>query len=676
MPESTDSAPEPAANKAAVAGLRDVDDEDFKRGMGYLVLFGLLLRLSYFFAHGASPYFGVPLLDQIYYDMVARLLTEGGELSQLQGFRPLLYPMFLSVFYRIGGDMGFELSLVAQHGLGIATAALVALIGQRLFRNRACGLAGGFLYLLAGPPLYFEGELLITSSYTFLITLTLLVHLHAAEAPRGQAWWLWILSGALTALTAQARANMLIFLGIFPCFALWRWWRHRRADEWIPLGGIAGALAMMVFWGFVHIPQTGQFQLIPSQGGLNLYLGNHRNADGMIPEQEWAVSYSGDAYRDSLAVFAEQEFQRETGQDPAANPMAVSHYWTRKGLSEIKADPVRWLGLMAKKSWMIFWNVEIPNNNAYEFIIKEESSFLRRMPVRWVVLLALFPLGIMALRGRGAEDRVFILAGYIILYTAGVVGFFVCSRYRIPLWPAMAVFAGGGALLLEQQFRARDHRGLKISAAFVIGAMALSLINWFDARVPSFARDYFFRSIANYTQGHYEAALTDIDQSLQITTHDVSAVVHRGNVLFALQRIEEAKKAYELALETVPNETTVLNNLGAANEYLDDYAAAYRTYQLGLEQKPYNNRMVINLAMLQIRAGMLDEAEKTLNLLDQRVREKDLLAICARADLARRRGNQGEANQLATQAVEADAATATEMLNRLASSLTPKDLGL
>lgn len=676
MSEAKDSAIGPAAEEPESINLRDVDAEDFKRGIGYLVLFGLLLRLAYFFDHGTSPYFGVPLLDQIYYDMVARLLTEGGELSQLQGFRPLLYPMFLSVFYRIGGSMGFEFSLVAQHGLGIATGVLVALIGARLFRNRACGLVGGFLYLLAGPPLYFEGELLITSSYTFLITLTLLVHLHAAEAPRERAWWLWIVCGALTALTAQARANMLIFLGIFPLFALWRWRSRRQATEFTPMIGWAGALAMMVVWGFVHIPQTGQFQLIPSQGGLNLYLGNHRNADGMIPEQEWAVSYDGDAYRDSLAVFAEQEFQRVTGQDPAKNPMDVSHYWTKKGLNEIKADPARWLGLMAKKSWMIFWNVEIPNNNAYEFIVNEESTLLRWMPVRWFVLLALFPLGIMALRERDAGDRLFILAGYIILYTAGLVGFFVCSRYRIPLWPAMSVFAGGGALYLERQIRRREQPGLKISAAIVIGAMALSLINWFGAQVPSFARDYFFRSIAHYTQGNYDAALSDIDQSLRITTHDISAVVHRGNVLFALQRIDEAKTAYELALKTVPDETTVLNNLGAANEHLEDYAAAYRTYQEGLKQKPYNNRMVINLAMLQLRAGLLIDAGKTLNLLDPRVLEKDLLAICAQADLARRRGNQEAANRLATQALAADEPTATEMLNRLASPLTPADLGL
>ena len=196
--------------------LRDVSLEGFKQGLGYLLIAGLLVRLFYFFDHGTSPYFAVPLLDQIYYDMVARLLNDGGDLSALAGFRPMLYPYFLGVIYWIGGESGMILAMLAQHALGIGTAILVALIGARLFRNHLCGLAGGFLYLLAGPPLYFEGELLITSSYTFLIIVTLYLHMRAVEAGPRQAWWLWILCGALTALTAQARANMLIFLGIFP----------------------------------------------------------------------------------------------------------------------------------------------------------------------------------------------------------------------------------------------------------------------------------------------------------------------------------------------------------------------------------------------------------------------------------------------------------------------------
>ena len=55
---------------------------------------------------------------------------------------------------------------------------------------------------------------------------------------------------------------------------------------------------------------------MPGSGGVNFYLGNKQNADGMVPRQDRRVTH-GDEYRDSVQVFAREEYARRHAVDPA-----------------------------------------------------------------------------------------------------------------------------------------------------------------------------------------------------------------------------------------------------------------------------------------------------------------------------------------------------------------------
>src|SRR5271166_6239760 len=133
----------------------DISARVFHRCLVYLFLLGLMVRTCFLVEHARSPSFAVLTLDQKYYDTAARMLLAGEDLHQLHGMRPLLYPMFLAVWYELGGARGIDLAVVVQHLLGVLTGVLMALLGARLFRHRLCGLAGGMLYLLAPVPLCF-----------------------------------------------------------------------------------------------------------------------------------------------------------------------------------------------------------------------------------------------------------------------------------------------------------------------------------------------------------------------------------------------------------------------------------------------------------------------------------------------------------------------------------------
>ncbi len=634
----------------------DLSPGGLARALILLAILGLVVRLGFMVEHAGTPSFGILTLDQKYYDTVAKMLLAGEDLHELHGFRPLLYPMFLAVFYKLGGAAGITLAVLAQHLLGVATGVIVALLGARLFQHRISGLAGGVLYLLAPVPLYFEGEILIESSYTFLICAALLLHLRAAKSFGWRGAFLWVVCGALIALTSQARANILVFLAVYPLIAAWRWWQVRGWLGLLPLWGLVGAFGMMVPWGIVNMKQSDHFHLIPNAGGVNLYLGNKRLADGMVPRQDRRVS-SGDRYEDSVEVWAREEYaaaERAAGREPSTDPMAISKYWTHRTLDEIKADPASWLHLLAKKSWLTLWNVEVPNNKAFAFL-QTEYTWLRLLPVRWVVLLMLAPVGIWAAMRWGNRDALFILLVYVIFYSVGNIAFFICDRYRYPVWPAMAAIAGGGLVACLETIRLRRFR----SGAWILAGMALmaalSLHNWFHAVLPDFSRDYQFRSFAWFETGHFPEALADIDRSVALDPTDVSSLHQRANVLLALNRLDDARAAFEQTLKLRPEESGAWNNLGLTLDGLGRTQEALQAFRSGAQCSPPSKNALLNEALIQIRLGQLDDATTALDQLDKLNGKQDAAALAARSVIERRHGNVPNADALEHEANALDA---------------------
>jgi len=638
----------------------DISARKFRDYLVYLVLLGLVVRVGYLEEHAHSPSFGFPTLDQRFYDAAARMLLAGEDLHQLHGLRPLLYPMFLAGAYRIGGPHGTDLALVLQHLLGVGTGVLVALIGSRLFRHRVSGLIGGAMYLLAPVPLCFEGELLVESSYTFMICLGLLLILRAAGLKGWKGGLLWLVCGAVTILAAQERPNILVFILVYPLLAAWRWWRDRQPEALWPLGGMVGAAVMAVPWGFVNQLQSDHFQVLPSAGGVNLYLGNKRTADGMSLELSRRVNYS-ESFEDSVEVWSREEYEsamRREGRPPANNPMAVSQYWTDRALGEIRADPAGWLRLMGKKCWLLVWNGEVPNNKAFAFHQKE-SNWLRWLPVRWVLLLALAPAGLWAAKRWGNLDALFILIVFGSVYVMALVAFFVCDRYRYPLWPALAVVAGGGAAAAAAAVLGRRWNwffGMSAGAALMV---LISLPNWAGVKLPSFARDYELRSLAWFDKGKFQEALVDIDQSLAQEPGEDSALHHRGNVLLALNRTEDARMDYEQTLKISADDGGVWNNYGVALDALGRTNEAMAAYRRATQCAPPSVSAFLGLAFGEVRSGQFAQATEDLDRLEKQPKPPKAVVLALRSVLTRRQGHAAQADALEKQAraLDPDATT-------------------
>ncbi len=637
-----------------------------KRVFLWLGASGLVIRMIYFSEHAGSPFFGIPVLDEKYYDSVARALAEGHSAAGINpGFRPLFYPFLLAFAYHLAGQWGMVLSIAAQHLLGIATALLVAAVAMRLHRRPAAGAWAGGLYLLAGPPLFFEGELLITSLFTFLVAMLLLLLCRLEEDGPATAW---LAAGLACAVAAQARPNVLVVLLAFPLFALIRRRGHLRARAARAALALAGVVAGLLVFGLVQSRFTGHFQWLGGAGGVNFYLGNKQGADGRVPRQDRAVTY-GEEYRDSVQVFAEEVYREETGE-VAASPGRVSRYWLGRTLGEIRGDPAAWAGLMAKKAWYLAWNREIPNNKSYSFIREHESALLRFAPVRWWLLFALAPLG--AWWGRDRRLLLWLWL-FIALYAGGVMLFFVNSRYRVPMWPAMAVLAAGGLMGLAGALRQRRYRELAGGVAVATVLALVSLVNWPGVPPDNHARDFFFRSIAQLEKGRLDEAAFDARRSVELEPSDAAAHFQLGTVSLARQEGDAALTSFRQAAELAPREPRVWNNLGVALERLGRPSEAYRSYLRAIELAASYPPPLVNAALLELRAGRFEAAEAKVRRASD-LGFESVSYFCALAFVERQHGRGDLARQALAEARRRDAEAVRQLLEENGRPLPPEAL--
>jgi len=633
------------------------------KALVFTALAAILIRFLYFFEHSGTAGFAVPLLDQKYYHLFAQAIADGEDLRRFGGFRPILYPLFLSFFYKTLGGAGSIAAVFAQHVLGTITALMAASIAYILSNRRGvAALAAGLLYAMAAPPLFYEGELLIATMMAFLCAAQLLLIAIAAQKPWKAAWPWWAAAGLAAALAAQARPNILLF---FPVYALVGGvvaWRNRSPGPLVILAALPVILAVQAGFGFVNQWQSGRYQFVTSAGGINFYVGNNARADGMIPRAAFSTTYKGE-YRDSIAAFAEVGYRRamaERGLEPSSDPGEISRFWYRETFRDIQEDPGRWAGLMLKKTLLVLGNYEIPNGESFTFSAREESWLLKLSPVRWALLLALVPAGLWLAWRSGNRLLLSFLLLFLCLYAASFILFFVNSRFRIPLWPGACVLAGCGvSYLVELGRAARWSEFVKPAAAgAVLGIFSLALAGL--AGGEDFSRPYYFRSLANYEIGQYDAAKADILKSIELKPATGDIAMHHGNVEFQRGNYQEAISIYQHALELEPGEPRTFNNIGAAHEELGQMQDAYEAYLAALDLVPDHQTALVNAALLELRAGYTERAAEHIDRAMEAPStgyEEGLLA--ARAFLASQRGDKEKANELLNQAAEINEA-ATE----------------
>ncbi len=524
-----------------------------------IALLALTLRVAYHVEMRGNPLVEHLQLDELYHDRWAESIAAGDFVGSQVFFRAPLYPYAVGIIYSLFGHTA-DIIRVLQHLLGAASVFLVYVIARSLF-SKTAAVVGSLLLAFYGVMIFFEGRLLFDSPLAFLVLLWLALAIHTQSKPD---WKRMAMSGGLAGLICIMRPTFLV-LAPFLFFLLF-WFQIRTSRQRLP------SLAALVVSFLVPIAVVtlrngmvgGDFVLIASQGGINYYIGNNPQADGM---SSW-IPELGEVWGQNKEV--EFAAKRETGQNDLT-PSQVSSFWYSKAWSFARNQPLEFIQLQLKKLYLFWTRIEIPNNLSY-YWFERESRVLSFLPVGfWLVA----PLGIAGALLSRTNHRAWLLLVFLLLYWLVTSAFFVADRFRVPAIPVLCLFAGYAVSQGWELLRARRWQQFAVAVLFLLVGIFLVNTNLAGVQRDVGAGDDGIKGRAALESGDLRTAAELLGRAAQLDPLNSSTQINYGATLWRLGRTSEAADAFRAASSGNPYLAQV--NLAHLfyNEQQTDSAAFY-----------------------------------------------------------------------------------------------------
>jgi len=534
-----------------------------------IVALAITLRVAYALASRRSPFFDHLDLDSKFYDTWARQIAAGDWIGTEVFFMGPLYPYFLAVIYKMAGTSLLAVK-IAQGAIGGLTAGGIFLLGRAAF-GRAAGLIAGLIAVFYIPFIFYDSAILLPVLATCLNTFMLYFFITAITGGKPRAF---LAAGLLAGLSAAGNASILAFAGVATLLMLLagsgRFLRRVRMCAVFAAGVAAVVLPITIRNAAVG----GDFVPVTSNAGLNLYIGNHEAATGAYVKPE------------GLDVFTDPEGRTiaEAAAGRELRPSEVSAWWAGRAGRYIADNPGRFAANLLRKAFF-FWSVyEVPQIEHLAF--EKRYSALLRIPSPSFGIIC--PLGVMGIilavrRRRSAQ----LLLLYVLTYSLTIISFFVVARYRLPMVPALMVFAAFTIVWLVRAGVRGQYRKL---APVVIGIALLILavnINFYGVDpLSGYAQSYYRLGIIYGLKGKPAEALDSYRRALDLDPEIVPARVGAGILLSQAGEYREAKMELLRAVEMDSTYEKAYYNLGLVYSEEGRPDSALMMMQKALEVEP------------------------------------------------------------------------------------------
>jgi 4-amino-4-deoxy-L-arabinose transferase-like glycosyltransferase len=367
-----------------------------------------------------------PYSDAFAYDAFARNLARG----QCYGWNEQTPTAFwavgtsfmYSLCYRVTGpESGYGLVLALNIAIGVATVLLAMVLAGRWF-GRAAGLTSGAV--LALWPMHVQFTTVIASEQVFTMLCLAGVLAWPTGRVRLQVGRL-VVASVIFAAATYVRPTALLLPGLLAGAAIVReGWGSWDSWKWnVPRAAVAGAiiLALLSPWSMRNQRVFGEFVLVSTNSGSNLWMGNNPETTGHYMPLPPRPAHMNEA-----------TFDKQLGQEAKA-------YILREPLTFVQRTFTKAVLLHDRETIGIAWNQE-----GLRQVMGERQMLLLKVASQayWLVVMmgGLAGAGMMLSRhGRLALFHPALLVwGYFTAVHAVIV---IQDRYHYPATPMIASLA-------------------------------------------------------------------------------------------------------------------------------------------------------------------------------------------------------------------------------------------
>ncbi len=539
-------------------------------------IFGLalLVRFGYLYESSSNPTFRIPIVDSFAYDTLARDFASGKGMGSGFFWQPFFYPFFLSWIYRLSGS-SILCAKIIQALLGSLTCLLTFYLGKKILDLRT-GLLAGLITAVYGPLFFFETELIAAGWAAFWSVLLVLLFLNAASKQTFLSCFLLGVCGALSTIT-RPTFGLFFFAG---CLWLAIIFFKRSTQPSIPTKGLfyilAGFLLIAVPVALKSFSVTGRFSILPSSGGINLYIGNNPDYAQTVtirPGSDWKqiVNLPGQ-YGITSDAQAEEAFFKQRFADFVLN------------------QPVEFIKLLGYKTIQFINSREIPRN--VDIYVFRKWSYLLRL-LTWQVHGFGFPFGVllpMALLGLVCQRSRLPVPVYLflLLYSLSIILVFVSARYCVPIIPILSILAATGVNTLIRLIRMHLWRPLAVTGICGLGIVLLmSLPGPFPEEKVNYEGELYYGVGCSLLEwDRIDEAINLYSKALNVNSNHAESHGCLAEVLMLRGHVEEAILHNEKAVALKPTYAIAHNNLAVGYYQQGEIEKALKHWKEALRLRP------------------------------------------------------------------------------------------
>ncbi|MDP8205186.1 MAG: tetratricopeptide repeat protein [Candidatus Electryonea clarkiae] len=544
-----------------------------------LFLIALAIRLVYLATLAARPGFSMPIVDEIAYDRVARLISTGQGFGPGPLYRPPLWSAVLGLVYVLFGGL-FQYARLTNVILGALAVTSIYRLGVKLF-DKKTAFASGLIYSVYGLMVHYSGTGLVTSLFIYLVLEA--VNLTIATTDKYH-WKKIVPVGLLWGLASVARPVALLPAIIILIHKLIKS-KLSREERY------RSALYYLIGLGIAILPFTarnvlqGDPVLISTNGGINFYLGNNEHSTGF------------QAYHPILGVFWTPESAHQWAEGMTGHrmkPTEVSKFYLNEGVRYLAFNPLQGLKLFGQKILLAFNGIEISNNGDLDFMAQHNPMLKILMLIGYGLITPFALVGIF-LTWKQDNSRLTAIIALTLLFIN--IFFFVNARFRLP---SAALFIPFAAYMGERIFRAGKKLDWKPVLVPSVSVLIVGiLVNANLARVPIGGNPtygYFLLGQVLVREGKTFEAIKAFETCLEQSSSAPLANIYLGELNMQIGNPQKAVEYFNTELEMADN-IRAFKGLGLAYRQLERRADAEKVFTQAVELSP--NDMEIRSLLAQ-----------------------------------------------------------------------------